>query len=259
MSDKNIPVSKHVEGQNSWYVGEHKLQLSDPGTREIVERRWEIIEHILVRKNRSLKDGTKINVLDAGCGDGNNLIGLRKIAEKLNVELNIFAIDYNPLRIKRVFDNNLTENISCANLLQLPFQDQLFDVIICNHVLEHIPKFMGTLGELHRVLRIEGRLLLGVPNEGCFLGRLRNNYLQRSILRHTDHVNFFNSNTLPEFAMEAGFKIDTLFNFGFFTPHAYLHMMLMKIGFLRRTLFYLGELFPSQSADLQLLLCRLES
>ncbi|MBU4185277.1 MAG: class I SAM-dependent methyltransferase, partial [Proteobacteria bacterium] len=219
-------------------------------------RRWEIIEHVIIKKNRSLKDRTKIRVLDAGCGDGNNLFGLKKIAKKLNLELSLFAIDYNPLRIKRVVGNKLSENICCASLLQLPFQEQLFDVIICNHVLEHIPEFMEALGELHRVLKKDGLLLLGVPNEGCFLGRLRNNYIQRSILRHTDHVNFFNSNTLVARAVESGFKVDKLFRFGFFTPYTYLHMMLMKIGFLRRLLFYIGEVFPSQCGDLQLMLLR---
>ncbi|MBU4185292.1 MAG: hypothetical protein KKC23_03675 [Proteobacteria bacterium] len=76
MSDKNKSVAEHIDDRNSWYVGEQKEQLADSGTREIVERRWEIIEHVIIKKNRSLKDRTKIRVLDAGCGDGNNLFGL---------------------------------------------------------------------------------------------------------------------------------------------------------------------------------------
>ena len=48
----------------------------------------------------------------------------------------------------------------------------------------------------------------------------------------------------------------SVFRFGFFTPHFYLHMLLMKVGVIRKALFKLGEIVPSQCSDLQLLLRR---
>ncbi len=190
MMDKKLSVSEQIAAQNAWYVAKQDLQLSTPGVREVVENRWSIIEDVLLLMQKENKFNNKIRVLDAGCGDGNNLVGLQMAADKIGVELEMFAMDYNPLRVKRVKERDLLSSVSCANLLQLPFPDESFDLIVCNHVLEHIPDYMGALNELHRTISKGGLLLLGVPNEGCFLAWLRNHCLQRSILKTTDHVNF---------------------------------------------------------------------
>jgi SAM-dependent methyltransferase len=46
---------------------------------------------------------------------------------------------------------------------QLPFEDNHFDVIFCNHVLEHIPDDVHAMRELCRVLRPGGWAILQVP------------------------------------------------------------------------------------------------
>lgn len=43
------------------------------------------------------------------------------------------------------------------------FADASFDLVLCNAVLEHDPKFWLTLGEIRRVLRAGGIAMLGVP------------------------------------------------------------------------------------------------
>jgi SAM-dependent methyltransferase len=48
-----------------------------------------------------------------------------------------------------------------ADLTALPFDDESFDLIVCSHVLEHVPDDRAALGELRRVLR--GTLLLQTP------------------------------------------------------------------------------------------------
>ena len=50
-----------------------------------------------------------------------------------------------------------------ADLTDLPFEDSRFDMIICNHVLEHIPDEYAAIMELHRVLRTGGSAILQVP------------------------------------------------------------------------------------------------
>jgi ubiquinone/menaquinone biosynthesis C-methylase UbiE len=37
----------------------------------------------------------------------------------------------------------------------LPFEDNQYDVILCNHVLEHIPDDTKAMQELYRVLKPE--------------------------------------------------------------------------------------------------------
>jgi SAM-dependent methyltransferase len=48
-----------------------------------------------------------------------------------------------------------------ADLTALPFDDDSFDLIVCSHVLEHVPDDAAALRELRRVLR--GSLLLQTP------------------------------------------------------------------------------------------------
>lgn len=50
-----------------------------------------------------------------------------------------------------------------ADILNLPFEDDSFDVVICNHVLEHIEKDSKAMSELHRVMKKEGWGIFQVP------------------------------------------------------------------------------------------------
>lgn len=50
-----------------------------------------------------------------------------------------------------------------VDITELPFADRSFDVVICSHVLEHVPDDAKALGELHRVLAPGGWALLLVP------------------------------------------------------------------------------------------------
>lgn len=50
-----------------------------------------------------------------------------------------------------------------ADILDLPFDNETFDVVICNHVLEHIIDDRKAMSELYRVLKPGGWGILQVP------------------------------------------------------------------------------------------------
>ena len=52
-----------------------------------------------------------------------------------------------------------------ADICDLPFQDNQYDLILCNHVLEHIPNDLKAMTELYRVLKKGGTLIAQVPLE----------------------------------------------------------------------------------------------
>ena len=52
-----------------------------------------------------------------------------------------------------------------ADLFELPFQDNYYDLILCNHVLEHIPEDQKAMQEMYRVLKPGGTLIAQVPLE----------------------------------------------------------------------------------------------
>lgn len=52
-----------------------------------------------------------------------------------------------------------------ADICNLPFQDNSFDFILCNHVLEHIPDDTKAMQELFRILKPDGTAILQIPQD----------------------------------------------------------------------------------------------
>ena len=52
-----------------------------------------------------------------------------------------------------------------ADICDLPFNDNEFDVILCNHVLEHIPDDTKAMQELYRILKPGGFGILQIPQD----------------------------------------------------------------------------------------------
>src|SRR5690554_377151 len=52
-----------------------------------------------------------------------------------------------------------------ADICNLPFKDNEFDVIFCNHVLEHIPDDTKAMQELYRILKKGGMGILQIPQD----------------------------------------------------------------------------------------------
>ena len=52
-----------------------------------------------------------------------------------------------------------------ADICNLPFEDNSFDVILCNHVLEHIPDDTKAIAELYRVMKPGGWGIFQIPQD----------------------------------------------------------------------------------------------
>lgn len=50
-----------------------------------------------------------------------------------------------------------------GNLMNLPFESNFFDFIICNHVLEHVENVNSAISEIHRTLKPNGLAITQVP------------------------------------------------------------------------------------------------
>jgi SAM-dependent methyltransferase len=52
-----------------------------------------------------------------------------------------------------------------ADICNLPFEDNAYDFILCNHVLEHIPDDTKAMQELYRVLKPSGMGIFQIPQD----------------------------------------------------------------------------------------------
>ncbi|CAM1342627.1 class I SAM-dependent methyltransferase [Tenacibaculum aestuarii] len=52
-----------------------------------------------------------------------------------------------------------------ADICDLPFEDNSFDVVFCNHVLEHIPNDTKAIQELYRVMKVGGFGIFQIPQD----------------------------------------------------------------------------------------------
>jgi SAM-dependent methyltransferase len=78
------------------------------------------------------------------------------------------------------------DSIQRIDLHQIPFPDETFDLVICNHVLEHVEDPAAALVEMRRVLKPGGRAICQTP----FARRLTNT-LEDPLLQSADDRLFF--------------------------------------------------------------------
>ena len=97
-------------------------------------------------------------VLDAGCGTGASLAWAR---DELRAS-SIAGIDISPHAVDFCLRRGL-DQVRTGSVLELPFDDGRFDVVLCWDVLQHLPTDGGdvrALRELRRVLKPGGAAIL---------------------------------------------------------------------------------------------------
>ena len=104
-------------------------------------------------------------ILDAGCGEGFTLHELETApqlspTQTAGIDFSLTALHWNRA-------NHMTGTpLAQADVHQLPFPDNSFDLVYCLEVLEHLPDSALGLAELVRVSR--QYVLVSVPHEPLF-------------------------------------------------------------------------------------------
>lgn len=98
-------------------------------------------------------------LLDAGCGRGELLFLGQRLGYKC------VGFDNSPERVSLA--RRYSDSVYLADLEgELPFGDQSFETVLCCEVLEHLKKPQTAIGNLVRVLKAGGYLILSVPSHG---------------------------------------------------------------------------------------------
>jgi SAM-dependent methyltransferase len=125
---------------------------------------------------------------------------------KENKNINYYPCDFNPNQ--KQFEKMKIEKIDMTNI---PYEDNFFDIIICNHVLEHIPNDKKAMIELYRVLKEDGWGILQVPLDYNRETTFEDNNIidpkERELtFGQWDHVRWYGKD-YPERLESAGFKV----------------------------------------------------
>ncbi len=120
-----------------------------PGHRDRKRMTWEY------GRRYKLLGGKRI--LDAGCGAGEFLKACPRGFEGVGIDINEDAVEYLRSKGFEVYHSSATE---------LPFEDNSFDGIHCNNVIEHLKMedVVKMIKEFHRVLKPGGRVIIVTPH-----------------------------------------------------------------------------------------------
>jgi len=113
--------------------------------------------YVALRENLNffIKKFKPKTVLDAGCGTGANMIEIKNYVDK------IYGIDISKEAIEICNENKLN-NLFLGNLVNLPFEDNMFDLIYCMDVFGNLNDIESdtVLREFYRCLNNSGYLII---------------------------------------------------------------------------------------------------
>lgn len=112
----------------------------------------------LVRAALGAKAGERI--LDVGCGPG---FYLAELLEEVGPEGSLMGLDQSPQMLAlaaRRCEGHPNVAVRQADASSLPIDDASFDAALSVQVLEFVPDVNQALAELHRALRVGGRLVV---------------------------------------------------------------------------------------------------
>lgn len=101
-----------------------------------------------------------------------------------------------------------------ADICNLPFEDNEFDVILCNHVLEHIPNDTKAMQELYRIMKPGGFGVFQIPQDLNRDTTFEDNTItdkkeRTKIFGQYDHVRVYGKDYFDKLR-SIGFKVDAV-------------------------------------------------
>ncbi len=164
-------------------------------TRNQYSLMYEFIEEPLTKDMQVLEVGTATGLV------------AKRISNQVK---SIEATDYSEKMIETAKKSEYASNInfSCANIFELPFDDNKFDTVIASNILHIIPEPDKAMQEIKRVLKPNGLLIAPtfLWNKLTFFGKIQKVFMT---LKKFPLKTGWNEETFKKFIIKNGFSIKT--------------------------------------------------
>ncbi|MFT5248313.1 MAG: 2-polyprenyl-3-methyl-5-hydroxy-6-metoxy-1,4-benzoquinol methylase [bacterium] len=147
---------------SEYYKTEDYISHTD-SKRNLLEKAYHVVRNISLKRKLKLInsfESEEKNLLDVGCGTGDFL----KVAQLNNWQVS----GIEPNEQARQIANQKTNNMVFETEQLSNFKKYSFDVISLWHVLEHLPKLHEHISILKNLLKVNGTLLIAVPNHASY-------------------------------------------------------------------------------------------
>lgn len=125
-----------------------------------VDYEWEHCRHVFEHTCSTLNG---LRALEFGCNYGATSIVLAALGAKVTaIDINKNYIDLAKLNAERYGLSEKISFIHVADTTQLPFDNEIFDLVSCNSVLEYVPRNIlnNVQQEINRVLKHSGLIVI---------------------------------------------------------------------------------------------------
>lgn len=207
--------------------------------------------------------------LDVGCGWGWAI----KYFRDIGVEMHGFDVTHNILKGSISFCG--IENLLIADGEKIPYKKDTFDLLFSWHVIEHVPHPEIFLKEIKRVLRDDGLLVIGVPNDRAldilpfrplrYLLNEKSNKIQKIIKLMTyhdiGHEREYTKDEIKNELIGAGFEIlqinTCIFTFPFLSQFLRtISPSMSKRLFPTPKRIFTGQFMPQQFREAIIVVCK---
>jgi 2-polyprenyl-3-methyl-5-hydroxy-6-metoxy-1,4-benzoquinol methylase len=96
-------------------------------------------------------------LLEIGSGMGHLVAQLEDTFETYGLDLNRWAVNQSKEVVRKT-------QLQTASAQELPYKDNMFNVVIIKHIVEHLPNPEKAIAEIGRVTERGGTLILATPN-----------------------------------------------------------------------------------------------
>jgi 2-polyprenyl-3-methyl-5-hydroxy-6-metoxy-1,4-benzoquinol methylase len=106
------------------------------------------------------------------------------------------------------------------------FKEEFFDVIFCNHVIEHVEDPIDFVKKLNKILKTHGHLIIASPNFDSGAARLFQDKYR--MLHDKTHISLFSDFSLKSLLEDHGFIVDTI-DYPFFDTEYFTEENLLRL------------------------------